>query len=67
MYGELSWYVDGEYVGSTASNEKLWWVPQLGDHEIVVMDATGRASMRELSVLDHRARRRMQMAVPVSP
>lgn len=67
VHGELSWYVDGEYVGSTASNEKLWWVPQLGDHEIVVMDATGRASMRELSVLDHRARRRMQMAVPVSP
>ena len=67
VHGELSWYVDGEYIGSTQSNDKIWWVPTLGKHEVVVMDATGRASMRELQVLDHRARHKMQMAVPVNP
>ena len=63
--GELSWFVDGEFIGSTATLEKIWWEPVEGEHEVVVMDATGRASRRDLVVMDPRKRR--QLAIPITP
>ena len=46
----LNWFVDGEFIGKTMDDEELWWVPSPGSHEILVMDDTGRASMRPLVV-----------------
>jgi penicillin-binding protein 1C len=48
--GALSWFVDGEYLGSAPSEQRLWWRPQAGRHRIVVVDAAGRTAKRELHV-----------------
>lgn len=48
--GRLSWFVDGEYLGTVAVSERLWWKPSAGTHEIVVTDDTGRSSKRKLEV-----------------
>ena len=47
---DLSWFMDGEFLGSTHNREQLWWVPLVGVHEMIVMDDTGKASRRELGV-----------------
>ncbi len=46
----LSWFIDGEYLGSAPADERLWWQPVAGRHRIVVVDAAGRTAMRELQV-----------------
>jgi penicillin-binding protein 1C len=48
--GALSWFVDGEYLGSAPADERLWWRPVAGRHRIVVVDAAGRTATRELQV-----------------
>ncbi|HXT51595.1 MAG TPA: transglycosylase domain-containing protein [Thermoanaerobaculia bacterium] len=48
--GALSWFVDGEYLGSAPADERLWWQPIAGRHRITVVDAAGRTSERELQV-----------------
>lgn len=47
---ELSWFVDGEFLGTTQDREQLWWVPTPGEHEVVVQDQTARASRRVVQV-----------------
>ncbi len=56
---QLSWFMDGEFLGTTRSQEELWWVPEEGEHELVVMDDTGRAATRPVVV----ERRRSGMQV----
>lgn len=46
----LNWFLDGEFLGSTRSREELWWVPVVGEHELIVMDDTGRAATRPVVV-----------------
>ena len=46
----LSWFVDGEYLGSAPADERLWWQPVAGRHRIVVVDGAGRTATRELHV-----------------
>lgn len=48
--GRLSWFVDGEYLGTAAAEERFWWRPSAGTHRIVVVDAAGRKAERELQV-----------------
>jgi penicillin-binding protein 1C len=48
--GQLSWFVDGEYLGTVAASERMWWRPIAGVHEIVVTDDTGRSTRRKLEV-----------------
>lgn len=48
--GHLSWFVDGEYLGTTKPEDRLWWTPVPGTHEIVVTDDTGRSARRKLDV-----------------
>ncbi len=48
--GTLSWFVDGEFLGTAPAAERLWWLPRPGRHEIVVMDEAGRSSRRRLEV-----------------
>jgi penicillin-binding protein 1C len=45
----LDWFVDGEYLGSAAADERIWWTPRPGTHEILVADQ-GLASRRSLEV-----------------
>jgi membrane carboxypeptidase/penicillin-binding protein PbpC len=48
--GSLSWFVDGAFLGATKSEQRLWWTPRAGTHEIVVMDADGRSARRTFDV-----------------
>ena len=47
---ELSWFVDGVFLGSGPADERIWWTPVPGRHELVVMDAAGLAARRVVSV-----------------
>jgi penicillin-binding protein 1C len=49
--GPLSWFVDGELLGSCGVDERLYWTPEVGTHELAVTDASGRAAQRSLKVL----------------
>ena len=49
--GPLSWFADGELIGSCGSDERLYWTPAVGTHELAVTDDSGRASHRSLKVL----------------
>jgi penicillin-binding protein 1C len=46
----LSWFVDGEYLGTVGADERLWWAPRPGRHEIVVTDEVGLSARRRLEV-----------------
>lgn len=46
----LSWFVDGEFLGTVAADERVWWKPRLGRHEIVVTDEAGQSAKRTLLV-----------------
>lgn len=48
--GALSWFVDGELLGTAPADERLWWKPTPGEHEIVVTNAAGLSSRRKLAV-----------------
>ena len=47
---ELSWFVNGEFVGTARADERIWWTPTAGKHELVVQDAAGHASSRWIRV-----------------
>ena len=46
----LHWFVDGELVGTAPSDERVYWTPVAGMHDIVVADDTGRKAHRTLVV-----------------
>ncbi|MBS1122313.1 MAG: penicillin-binding protein [Deltaproteobacteria bacterium] len=46
----VSWFVDGELVGTAPASERLYWVPTPGVHEVLVADAAGRKARRKLDV-----------------
>jgi penicillin-binding protein 1C len=46
----LSWFVDGHFLGKADGDSALWWTPDEGAHELVVMNAAGQASKRRLVV-----------------
>jgi penicillin-binding protein 1C len=48
--GQVSWFVDGEFLGSRAAREQLWWRPTPGAHDIVALEESGRMARRTLSV-----------------
>jgi penicillin-binding protein 1C len=48
--GELSWFVDGEFLGKASVGERIWWTPHRGEHDLVVMAADGAAASRTLVV-----------------
>lgn len=47
----LSWFVDGEWLGSVEATDRVWWRPTTGEHEVVVMDETGLAARRGVRVV----------------
>ncbi len=48
--GRLSWFVDGKFLGTAHPEERLWWTPDLGRHEVVVEDEAGLSARRLLEV-----------------
>jgi penicillin-binding protein 1C len=49
---KLTWFVDGEAVGTAVKDERVWWIPRLGRHELVVVDDAGGLARRWLEVRD---------------
>ena len=46
----LSWFVDGVLTATTRSDERAYWTPAAGTHEIVVTDDAGRKARRSVTV-----------------
>ena len=46
----LSWFVGGEFLGSTPASQRLWWTPSPGEHTFVVTDESGRSASRTFAV-----------------
>ena len=47
---ELTWFVNGKFLGKAKADERLWWTPSVGTHEILVTDDRGLSSRRLLMV-----------------
>jgi penicillin-binding protein 1C len=47
---ELTWFVNGRFLGRAKADERLWWTPAVGTHEILVTDDRGLTSRRVLVV-----------------
>jgi penicillin-binding protein 1C len=47
----LSWFIDGEWLGSAPAQERVWWRPTTGEHEVVVMDEAGLSARRGVRVV----------------
>ena len=37
----LSWFVDGDFLGTAPADGRVWWTPSEGEHEVVVTDDQG--------------------------
>lgn len=48
---QLSWFVDGAWIGTVTPPQRLWWTPVPGEHELLVMDEAGRAASRRVRVV----------------
>ena len=46
----LWWFVDGRIVAHADADERAWWTPSPGRHELVVMATSGRADRRWVEV-----------------
>ena len=46
----VTWFVDGALVGEAPGNERLFWEPTVGTHQIVVADPSGHKARRKLTV-----------------
>jgi penicillin-binding protein 1C len=51
---ELTWFVNGRFLGKARADERLWWTPAPGTHEILVSDDRGLSSRRLLVVRQRR-------------
>jgi penicillin-binding protein 1C len=49
-HARLSWFVNGEFLGASRADERLWWTPAPGRHEILVSDEAGMSTRRVLLV-----------------
>lgn len=47
---QLHWFVDGALVGSAPADQRVYWTPVAGRHEIVVADEAGRKAHRVVAV-----------------
>jgi penicillin-binding protein 1C len=46
----LHWFVDGALVGSAPSDQRVYWTPVAGRHDLVVADDAGHKAHRALTV-----------------
>jgi penicillin-binding protein 1C len=47
---KIYWFVDQAYLGSTTAHESLDWRPQVGTHNIIALDDSGRSSSCAVTV-----------------
>jgi penicillin-binding protein 1C len=47
---ELSWFINGRFIGSTVAGKTLWWEPTKGANQLLVMDGAGRKASLNLKV-----------------
>ncbi|MFP2913702.1 penicillin-binding protein 1C, partial [Pyxidicoccus sp. 3LFB2] len=50
----LTWFVDGALLGTARADERVWWTPSVGAHEILVTDDRGLTAKRTLVVRERR-------------
>ncbi|MFP2933818.1 penicillin-binding protein 1C, partial [Pyxidicoccus sp. 3LG] len=50
----LTWFVDGALLGTARADERVWWTPRVGAHEILVTDDKGLTAKRTLVVRERR-------------
>lgn len=55
---QLSWFVDGALVATAPSDQRVYWTPVAGRHDVVVSDDAGRKAHRVLAVEHGAAQRR---------
>lgn len=48
--GEVSWFVDGRWLGRVPSGEAVWWTPSRGAHRLVAQDAAGRQDAVQIEI-----------------
>ncbi len=46
----LAWFVDGQFLAKVPAHEKVWWAPEEGQHEFLVVDGGGSSAKRTLTV-----------------
>jgi membrane carboxypeptidase/penicillin-binding protein PbpC len=46
----LTWYVDGQRIGTTSSERSMSWALVVGHHDVEVRDPAGRAARASLLV-----------------
>jgi len=46
----VSWFVDGQFLGTVAASERVWWTPAAGLHEVVALDEAGLSDRRRITV-----------------
>ena len=49
-FEELSWFVDGQFLGTVDVEDRVWWTPTPGNHVAVVVDDAGLRARREFQV-----------------
>ncbi len=49
--GELFWFVDGRFIAGAASHERVWLTPTPGEHEVRVLDESGRGHAVKIKIM----------------
>jgi penicillin-binding protein 1C len=52
--GVLTWFVDGVFLATARADERVWWAPKAGTHEILVSDERGLSARRTLVARERR-------------
>lgn len=48
--GDLFWFLNGRLLGSGSADQERYWLPEAGDHRLVVVDQHGRSDGIDLRV-----------------
>jgi penicillin-binding protein 1C len=46
----LCWFIDGEFFRKAAPDERIFWTPSDGSHQIRCIDATGRSATSNIRI-----------------
>jgi penicillin-binding protein 1C len=46
----IAWFLDGAYLGTAAAEDRIWWTPTPGRHDLVAVDGAGRSDRQVLVV-----------------
>ncbi|GAB2198104.1 penicillin-binding protein 1C [Sessilibacter sp. MAH4] len=46
------WFIDNQYIGQSSTGNVLSWQAEIGEHEITVVDDSGRSSSKKIRVIN---------------